>query len=468
MNNLSIRYFKGFGEKGIELFLEGNSLLVCGENGSGKTSLFEALKWIFFHNQIVSNIPATVREEQRLLMIEDIKDEFNHKKYRKPFEILVDGVDYESFDSVPYSVYMVPSSSANARDCMELQSISRDIIMHEFDFDSFMATNREFLEEYINVCLKEDFKEDIKISISAISPYRCTIEDPDRNISIDKYLPKFFNEAKLRIINLITILGIINFQYKKDKSNILVVDDVLGSIDVANRSIFIKFLYGHFSPDYRVFFFTHNTSIFNTIVYYNNNIVPQKKQFKWKTYHLFDSQIEPIIYQYPVVCDSKALSELLKQHPSAGMSLDDIGNKIRKSFEELVHQFAHLLIIGAREETCNVIQQLSIKNYIYYNANGKTAYDLVNQIESIIDSTDHAHIIKAIAKAINDYKQNNDLLRSWLKDIVLMQKIALHPMSHRTGMVNYTVKELNLAIGIIEKLENTIKKLTLQADLTTT
>ena len=149
------------------------------------------------------------------------------------------------------------------------------------------------------------------------------------------------------------------------------------------------------------------------------------------------------------------------------MSLDDIGNKIRKSFEELVHQFAHLLIIGAREETCNVIQQLSTKNYIYYNSNGKTAHDLINHIERIINSTDDVHIIKAITTAINDYKQNNDLLRLWLKDIVLMQKIALHPMSHRTGMVNYTVKELKLAIVIIEKLENTIKKLTVQTDLTT-
>lgn len=468
MNSLSIKYFKGFGEKGIELFLEGGSLLICGENGSGKTSLFEALKWIFFHNQIISKIPATVRDEQRLLMIEEIKDELNHKKYRKPFEILVDGVDYESFDSKPYSVYMIPSSSANARDCLELQSIYSDIIMHEFDFDRFMATNRTFLQEYINLCLEEDFKENIKITISDTSPYRCTIEDSSRNISIDNYLSKYFNEAKLRIINLITILGIINLQYENDKSNILVIDDVLGSIDVANRSIFIKFIYGHFSPNYRVFFFTHNTSIFNTIVYYNNNVVSQKNQFKWKTYHLFDSHTEPIAYQYPVVCDSKALSELIKQHPSAGMSLDDIGNKIRKSFEELIHQFAHLLIIGAREETCNVIQQLSTKNCVYYNSNGRTAHDLITQIENIINSTDDAHIIKVITKTINDYKQNNDLLRSWLKDIVLIQKIALHPMSHRTGMVNYTVKELKLAVEIIEKLENTIKKLTTQTDLTTT
>lgn len=150
------------------------------------------------------------------------------------------------------------------------------------------------------------------------------------------------------------------------------------------------------------------------------------------------------------------------------MSLDDIGNKIRKSFEELIHQFAHLLIIGAREETYNVIQQLSTKNCVYYNSNGRTAHDLIAQIESIINSTDDAHIIKVITKTINDYKQNNDLLRSWLKDIVLIQKIALHPMSHRTGMVNYTVKELKLAVEIIEKLENSIKKLTTQTDLTTT
>ena len=43
MNNLSIKYFKGFGEKGIELFLEGGSLLVCGENGSGKSTLLNMI-----------------------------------------------------------------------------------------------------------------------------------------------------------------------------------------------------------------------------------------------------------------------------------------------------------------------------------------------------------------------------------------------------------------------------------------
>ena len=46
MNNLKVSHFKCFDSQ-VELDLPDNSnLLLCGENGAGKSSLFEAIKFV--------------------------------------------------------------------------------------------------------------------------------------------------------------------------------------------------------------------------------------------------------------------------------------------------------------------------------------------------------------------------------------------------------------------------------------
>lgn len=53
MNNLKVSHFKCFDSQ-VELDLPDNSnLLLCGENGAGKSSLFEAIKFVLYRDKML-------------------------------------------------------------------------------------------------------------------------------------------------------------------------------------------------------------------------------------------------------------------------------------------------------------------------------------------------------------------------------------------------------------------------------
>lgn len=65
MNSLCVSNFKAFKETFL-LSLDGKSSLIYGENGSGKTSLFEAVKLFFFKERILKElIPSNMVGEER-------------------------------------------------------------------------------------------------------------------------------------------------------------------------------------------------------------------------------------------------------------------------------------------------------------------------------------------------------------------------------------------------------------------
>ena len=51
ITTLELTHFKAFKES-VTFSLDGKNLLLFGENGAGKTSVFEALKFAFFHEKI--------------------------------------------------------------------------------------------------------------------------------------------------------------------------------------------------------------------------------------------------------------------------------------------------------------------------------------------------------------------------------------------------------------------------------
>jgi DNA repair exonuclease SbcCD ATPase subunit len=48
LQNLTIRNFRGFGDTATPITLDGDLLLFFGPNGFGKTSLAEAIEWLFY------------------------------------------------------------------------------------------------------------------------------------------------------------------------------------------------------------------------------------------------------------------------------------------------------------------------------------------------------------------------------------------------------------------------------------
>ena len=65
MEKLCINYFKAFSQK-LELEVNRKNILMYGENGSGKSSIYEAIKFAFFQDKIESKeIRLSMTPEER-------------------------------------------------------------------------------------------------------------------------------------------------------------------------------------------------------------------------------------------------------------------------------------------------------------------------------------------------------------------------------------------------------------------
>ena len=162
------------------------------------------------------------------------------------------------------------------------------------------------------------------------------------------------------------------------------------------------------------------------------------------------------------------LRQLFTNSPSNGLTPEILGNTYRKHLEVLIHRIAELLMIGAKDDTKNLISVLSTTDYFYFNEQGKNVYSLIKDIESIVEYAKFTCIKPKIRKKIEQYKTRNIIMKSVINDSQLYQKLLLHPLSHISGqMVTYTSKELLMCLDLMENLEAAISKLEEPTDVTT-
>lgn len=463
MKKIEIKYFKGFGEKEIKIEIPNEeSLLICGENGTGKSSFYDAIKVIFFHNKLFK-APAIYRDHEKEEWISKQKALYYNLKYGRPFEIKVDGEDYSMFNISNYEVFMISNSGLEGEDRIEINSLLEKMTYEPFDLDDFIKEMRIILCDYVNHTLKEEYHESVTIDISASFPYTVTVKDESRNLSMDNDLKLYFNESKLRLIKLNLLLGIITGRnIKKNGRNLIVVDDVLSSIDAANRSIFIRNLYRDFMKNnYRIFFLTHNLSLYRSLMYYVNNLTLKKEKVAWKAYQFYELEGEPAAYPYPLPEDIKVLESQLKTDIQDGNTLDDIGNKIRKRFEMVVHQVALLMLIGEKglPPWHILFNKLEKDEFLCYkNGEFLRSNDIVEDIELILKAknSNKEKVIEDYLRKIKYGEQDILHIKECLSQLALIQKLTLHPMSHSADLVLYSKKELELAIELLKKLDSII------------
>ena len=124
MNNLKVSHFKCFDSQ-VELNLPDNSnLLLCGENGAGKSSLFEAIKFVFYRDKILPNVigiagPAAPIGGQQALK----RKYFNRRNPQTPFEILVDREDYEIYNVAKTDAFFISCEDLKHHDKISLDEI---------------------------------------------------------------------------------------------------------------------------------------------------------------------------------------------------------------------------------------------------------------------------------------------------------------------------------------------------------
>jgi len=457
MNKLKLEGFKAF-EDELTISLDSpKNLLLYGENGAGKSSLYEAIKVIFFKTEIESRINAQTPEDLQQLRNE-LWSSYNNKVSNKDFKIEINDTDYKSFNSSNYQIFMISIEDLNVGEKVNLQSLLEKFYFTIGSIADFCKSHYSFIESEVNSALL-NFHENVNIEIDEEDEYNIKITDDKKNIERKSDLRKYFNEAKLNLIFLLILLNSIIKSKDVAKTKILVLDDFITSLDTSNRTFLIKYIFDKFQ-DTQLLIFTHNISFYNLIMHVVNDI--EKSSNKWAFSNLYEINNKHKIYIKSEIERVQTIKNAFNNLPTnpSQIEIEGIGNRIRKKFEILLYEYSKLLMIGAVEDGKKILELITNGKSCYYQ-NKKTATDLIENIERLLSENNPNNLMTRLQFLISQYKNSGfDNFQRITKELKLYQKVTMHPMSHGVaGMPTFTIKEISKSLELLEKIEDYLKEM---------
>lgn len=457
MEKLFIEDFKAFSEA-VDIELTNcKNLLIYGENGSGKSSVYEALRYIFFKDLVEGkNIPVSILSTggaAAQAAKDTLRNSFNNRQTNNSFQIKINDTDWKTFHP-DYDILMISQSELQTRYEFEIGKMISNLYctINDSSF-SLSSSECEELEFDINFNL-EEFLEDVRVSISN---NKIDLNDPVRGLAISTDFSLYFNEAKLNIIMI--LLYFIIFQYKtrnSTKKRIVILDDIVSSLDSANRVFLIKYLLNNFNLEKdQIIFMTHNTGFYNLMVH------QIKDASKWMYLNLYEIGGKHKCY---INAEDNVLDDIESRLKSPSVNINEIGNLLRKKFESLLHQYAMLFSVNALEENRILIDRLSSKKVFYHKIEtqkDQSVYDLIDKIDKTINSTNKTNLDTRIKNNINKYKiadRDVNMMKDCLKNLKLYLKVTMHPLSHYSGgiVTNCTAKEIQTSLNILKDFERNL------------
>lgn len=458
MKNIKIEGFKAFNEP-LELNIEEKNVLLYGENGAGKSSMFDAFKIIFLRDVLERRkIKPTSTPEEEVNIKNDLYSSFNNKKSSVPFKLTINNNDYEVFDKSGYKVFLI------SPDILSIcSSISLKEMMMDFWFDpsddigEMMNDYHSIIAEDVTRAMNDIFHENITIEFDPTDEFKCIVSDTEKNLRRKDELNYSFNESKLHLIKLLIVFGIVDMNSYSEVNikKILVLDDFVTSLDAANRTFLMRYILTKYK-NFQKIILTHNVSFYNLARYIICNIDKKSEEWIWMNLYMINN-IPHISQQNSEV---KA-GEIKDKYNAPDAEVEQVGNMIRKRFEVLLHELSKLLQVGTFEESKKIIELLSCDKPIYLNDSGKNVYDLIEGIEKILKNANDHNLKQRLVRTIEDYRYV-DLhnLKKIIKDLTLYQKVTMHPMSHGTnGLIAFTDKEIKESLRLLELLEKCINSI---------
>ena len=462
INTINLTSFKAFGLP-VEFNLDGKSMLAYGENGSGKSSLYEALRLFFYQERILAGLK---KEGQAGEITEADKQNFlrgfNNQIIKTDYELKVNGVKREAFPLGDYATYMLCNQNVQVGDVLRVGDYLQDITMPTMDVSSFIRDNRAMLLQNINKAIHDDFKEKFTVSFADVY-YTLKIDDATRAVSPEKDYRQFLNEAKLHLVTLLLFFETVKLHkgsLPAGKEKLVVLDDIVTSLDATNRIFLVNYLVRDFS-DCQIVLLTHNVSFFNMVHLKLSNAIDGIPD-KWVEYNIYESIDDSKAYSYSTMKDAKAIFA----EYTATTNRDEAGNQIRRRFEAVMYEFAKLILVDCFEDSGNLLARMIDKNKpIYVHKQGNTVYtsrDLVDAIISTVVSGDSDHDkLASITTEIEKYKKDTEIekVKNILRELKMFQKVVMHQLSHSTGaMATFTDKEIKQSIELLKYFENQVEQ----------
>lgn len=115
----------------------------------------------------------------------------------------------------------------------------------------------------------------------------------------------FLNEAKMAAIAMAIRLSILKKKKPLDTSNalkVLILDDVMISLDMSNRDRLMDLILSDYSKDYQILFLTHDKNLYNFV---HHKITQHSSMADWKVKEMYVGECETTKQEYPVIIDSE-------------------------------------------------------------------------------------------------------------------------------------------------------------------
>ena len=352
--------------KDLDFEIKKQNCLIYGENGTGKSSIYEALysvfKTYFRNNSFDFNkfktnnssdelgVKVILDEDELIIPNEDYTLPLNINKENKKTIYFANQDLLESLIGDETNFYLVIENhlskyfeklnklyqeQEDKKNLIEFTKL--ELFLKEISTETNKIIELSFEEEFI-ISFQTTFYEYDFIKDEYIKPFIKLQIDEKNKLKLN------FNEAKLKLTSIAIFFALIKLEEGENNTNplkLLVLDDFLTSLDMANRHYIIEYILSDNGfKDYQKIILTHNLQFYNLIVKLLNR---RAENGHWDTKHIFlieDNNQEIAIVSprsHDYIEDAK--SELIRgQYRKSG-------NALRKEFERINNEFKELLEI---------------------------------------------------------------------------------------------------------------------------
>lgn len=455
MNKLSLKYFKAFESLDLEIpVIEGSkNALIYGENGAGKSSMFDAIRYFYFKDK-VRKIPPNIVGEDRENKIKEYDESLISKfSESQSFTLKIDDVEYTP-SSEPHDVDVFMLSGDDVANDRNRIAVKEMIDNAFFKYDNSQnSIDDEFIRilvEHINEALVNIFKFELSVTLHA-NGY-LIINDPVHNLQRGSELSLHFNESRITIVKLLALFGAITLLKDKNRDPMVVLDDIVTSLDSGSRYALVKYILDNFN-DSQIIILTHNAGFFNLVHHISES-------FKYKNTRFSEFEIYTIDGSHKLQEKNVKDSTMIETEFKTSNDLQVAGNNIRQSFESNLVSLSRYLRIGAIEETKDVIDQILSDKPIYFKKGTDCLMDyrdLITEIKRIIHNKSDKKVSEHVESKITEYENNKEIkkLVPIVRELNALKKISMHPASHgrNNPRINVTTKEITTALGLLKGLE---------------
>jgi len=462
--------------------------LIYGENGSGKSSIYWALYSVFktyFRNNTFDYTKYKNRDVSEELSInvklggntlsipsdnlslpDGLNQEWSKSIYFANQELLEQishgGANF--FDIISQNLkkyfsslnvfderYTTINEKLNSENHVEQSRLKNKV---DDEYAEFLNSLKQAANHVLSAVLHENFSIDLVFQGGLLDTNNFSFEKPLITLKIngEENIRLHFNEAKLRITAIVIFFELIKIEDPQESQlKLLVLDDFLTSLDMANRHYIIEYIFRVFKK-YQIILFTHNLQFFNLIDdWLNNNSIQQEWDIKNIYVRENDDSRESVIYDRESSYISQASNHLLNDN------LPECGNLIRKEFERIVHELEKLYQLGKKEETATIIDLIIDDKPVYVKQNILLS-ELSGKITNIKNKLNNPHItidiVKEDLEAIELTSPPLDAkLKETLSKATFYRKIIMNRSSHNNPDAEGYRKEYQHSIELMKELD---------------